>query len=39
VPWPGEDLAVLVFLAAFLALGLVLVALLRGRAAAEELAR
>jgi uncharacterized membrane protein len=37
VPWPGEDLAVLVFVATFLALGLGLAALLRSRAV--ELAR
>ena len=33
VPWPGEDLAVLAFIAAFLALGLGLVAVLRSRPA------
>jgi uncharacterized membrane protein len=37
VAWPGEDLAILGFIAAFLALGLGLVAVLRGRSA--ELAR
>jgi len=31
VPWPGEDIAVLGFMAAFLAFGLGLAALLRGR--------
>lgn len=35
VPWPGEDLAVLAFVAMFLAFGLTLVALLRDRGAAE----
>jgi uncharacterized membrane protein len=37
VPWPGEDIAVLGFIATFLALGLALVAVLRSRTA--ELAR
>jgi len=35
VRWPGEDLAVLIFVASFLALGLVLAAVLRVRNGAE----